>query len=137
MAWTDCSRRLDKASARRVPADRIEWVLEQYRTRHTGWTVKHFHDHLCAHHGFAWSYTWTKTTLQRAGLVSRHPGAAPTVAGARASPASAMLHQDGSRHEWLAGQAACDLIVTMDDATSEIYSAFLVEEEGTASTFRA
>ena len=48
-----------------------------------------------------------------------------------------MLHQDGSRHEWLAGQAACDLIVTMDDATSEIYSAFLVEEEGTASTFQA
>ena len=39
-------RRLDKASARRVPADRIEWVLEQYRTRHVGWTVKHFHDHL-------------------------------------------------------------------------------------------
>ena len=66
-------RRLDKASARRVPADRIEWVLEQYRTRHTGWTVKHFHDHLCAHHGFAWSYTWTKTTLQRAGLVSKAP----------------------------------------------------------------
>jgi hypothetical protein len=48
-----------------------------------------------------------------------------------------MLHQDGSRHQWLAGQPATDLIVTMDDATSEIYSAFLVEEEGTASTFRA
>ncbi|MGB6373244.1 MAG: hypothetical protein WBD78_00700, partial [Methylocella sp.] len=45
--------------------------------------------------------------------------------------------QDGSRHEWLGGQPACDLIVTMDDATSAIYSAFLVEEEGTASTFRA
>ena len=40
-------RRLDKASARRVPADRIEWVLEQYRTRHTGWTVKHFHGLCC------------------------------------------------------------------------------------------
>jgi hypothetical protein len=48
-----------------------------------------------------------------------------------------MLHQDGSRHVWLAGREAMDLIVTMDDATSEIYSAFLVEEEGTASTFRA
>ena len=48
-----------------------------------------------------------------------------------------MLHQDGSRHEWLAGQPALDLIVTMDDATGEIYSAFLIEEEGTASTFRA
>ena len=30
-----------------------------------------------------------------------------------------------------------DLIVTLDDATGEIYSAFLIEEEGTASTFRA
>jgi hypothetical protein len=47
-----------------------------------------------------------------------------------------MLHQDGSRAGWLAGQPPLDLIVTMDDATSEIYSAFLVEEEGTASTFR-
>ena len=48
-----------------------------------------------------------------------------------------MLHQDGSRHEWLAGHDAMDLIVTMDDATNEIYSAFLLPEEGTASTFRA
>lgn len=48
-----------------------------------------------------------------------------------------MLHQDGSRHVWLEGRPALDLIVTLDDATSQIYSAFLVEEEGTASTFRA
>ena len=48
-----------------------------------------------------------------------------------------MLHQDGSRHAWLEGQAPLDLIVTLDDATGAIYSAFLVEEEGTASTFRA
>jgi hypothetical protein len=46
-----------------------------------------------------------------------------------------MLHQDGSREVWLEGQPALDLIVTMDDATSEIYSAFLIEEEGTMSTF--
>jgi hypothetical protein len=48
-----------------------------------------------------------------------------------------MLHQDGSRFAWLAGEPELDLIVTMDDATSELYSAFLVEEEGTASTFAA
>lgn len=47
-----------------------------------------------------------------------------------------MLHQDGSRHAWLEDQPPLDLIVTMDDATSAIYSAFLVEEEGTASSFR-
>jgi hypothetical protein len=48
-----------------------------------------------------------------------------------------LLHQDGSRHAWLEEHPALDLIVTMDDATSEILSLFLVEEEGTASTFRA
>lgn len=47
-----------------------------------------------------------------------------------------MLHQDGSSHAWLAGRAPLDLIATLDDASSEIYSAFLVAEEGTASSFR-
>ncbi len=46
-----------------------------------------------------------------------------------------MLHQDGSSHEWVAGQW-WDLIVTMDDVTSEVYSGFFVAEEGTMSTFR-
>ena len=131
-------RRLGKASARRVPADQVAWVLDEYRTRHMGWTVKHFHDHLRARHGFAWSYTWTKAVLQRAGLVPKAPRrGAHRRRRPRKPCVGMMLHQDGSRHEWLAGQAACDLIVTMDDATSEIYSAFLVDEEGTASTFRA
>ena len=40
-----------------------------------------------------------------------------------------MLHQDGSRHEWLEGRPPLDLIVTLDDATGAIYSAFLIEEE--------
>ena len=43
---------------------------------------------------------------------------------------------DASRHAWLAGAPPLDLVVTLDDATSEVYSAFLVEEEGTASSFR-
>ena len=47
-----------------------------------------------------------------------------------------MLHQDGSRHDWLSNGSPLDLIVTMDDATSTIYSAFLIEEEGTASSFQ-
>ena len=83
-------RRLGKVSARRVPTDRVAWVLEQYRTRHVGRTVKHFHDHLRDRHGFVLSDTWTKTVLQRAGLVRKAPrrGAPIGVAG-RASPASA------------------------------------------------
>ena len=130
-------RRLGKACSRRVLDDRVAWVLEQYRNRHMGWTVKHFHDHLCARHGFAFSYNWTRAALQRAGLVSRAPPPASAQAlrrhDAAPEPASAKAG-DGSRYEWLAGQPPLDLIVTLDDATSEIYSAFLVAEEGTAST---
>ena len=47
-----------------------------------------------------------------------------------------MLHQDASSHEWVADEI-WDLVVTLDDATSEVYSGFFVEEEGTMSTFRA
>jgi hypothetical protein len=113
-------------------------MLGLYRTQYVGWNVKHFHEHLVKRHGFGWGYTWTKTQLHAAGLAER---AKRRGAHRRKRPrkpcVGMMLHQDGSHETWLEGQPALDLIVTMDDATSEIYSAFLVEEEGTASTFRA
>src|SRR5438105_1093711 len=131
-------RRLGKASVRRVPVDKIAWMIEQYRTHHMGWNVKHFHEHIRQQHAFRWGYTWTKTQLHTAGLVER---AARRGAHRRKRPRKPcegmMLHQDGSRFAWLADAPGLDLIVTMDDATSTIYSAFLVEEEGTASTFGA
>ena len=131
-------RRLGQASGRRVPADRAEEVERLYRERYQGFTVKHFHEHLIKDHGFGWGYTWTKLHLQWAGVVAKAPlkGAHRRKRERRPLPGM-MLHQDGSRHEWLEGQPALDLIVTLDDATGAIYSAFLIEEEGTASTFRA
>lgn len=129
-------RRLGKASAKRVPVDEIEWLLKEYRTRHTGWTVKHFHDHLSEHHSFRWGYTWTKTQLHAAGLVPKAPRRGVHRRKRPPRPmVGMMLHQDASRHQWLEGQGLLDLAVTMDDASSEIYSAFLVEEEGTMSSF--
>jgi hypothetical protein len=131
-------RRLGKASARRVPADEVERMLDLYRRQYAGWNVKHFHEHLVQRHSFGWGYTWTKAQLHAAGLVER---AKRRGAHRRKRPrkpcVGMMLHQDGSRAAWLAGQPQLDLIVTMDDATNEVYSAFLVEEEGTASSFRA
>jgi transposase len=130
--------RLGKASGRRVPTDRAQEVERLYRERYPGFTVKHFHEHLVRDHGFGWGYTWLKLHLQWSGVVPKAPrkGAHRRKRERRPLPGM-MLHQDGSRHEWLEGQGAVDLIVTMDDATGAIYSAFLVEEEGTASTFRA
>jgi transposase len=131
-------RRLGKASGKRVPIDRAEEVEALYRERYQGFTVQHFHEHLVRDHGFGWGYTWTKLHLQWRGLVAKAPrkGAHRRKRERRPLPGM-MLHQDGSRHAWLEGQPALDLIVTLDDATGAIYSAFLVEEEGTASTFRA
>src|SRR5690606_9177810 len=131
-------RRLGRAAARRVPADRIAWVLDEYRTTYPGWNVKHFQEELQARHGFELGYTWLKLRLHDAGLV--HPGkrrGAHRRKRPRKPCAGMMLHQDGSRHAWLQGADDLDLIVTLDDATSEIYSAFLVAEEGTASSLRA
>lgn len=121
-----------------MPVDRAEEMESLYRTRYSGFTARHFHEHLVRSHGFTWGYTWAKTFLQSKGLLSRAPWrGAHRRKRPRRPLAGMMLHQDGSRHEWLAGQDPLDLIVTMDDATNEIYSAFLVTEEGTASTLQA
>jgi transposase len=130
-------RRLGKAAARRVPVDEVTWMLEEYERRYRGWNVKHFHEHLQEQHGKRWSYSWVKTKLQAAELVPRARRRGAHRRKRERKPCEGMmLHQDGSRAAWLAGQPALDLVATMDDATSTLYSALLVEEEGTASTFR-
>ena len=130
-------KRLGKASGKRVPADRSEEVEALYRTRYAGFTAKHFHEHLVKALNFSWGYTWTKIFLHSKGLLekAKRRGAHRRKRPRRPLPGM-MLHQDGSRHHWLAGHDAMDLIVTLDDATGAIYSAFLTAEEGTDSTFR-
>ena len=130
--------RLGKPSPKRVPASAVREMVELYRNAYPGWNVKHFHEHLLRDHEFRWSYTFVKTQLHRAGLVKRHRKRGTHRRKRERKPCEGMmLHQDGSRAAWLSGQATLDLIVTMDDATSTVYSAFLVEEEGTAATLRA
>ena len=130
-------RRRGRVSHRRAAADKVEWVIEEFATRYYDFTVKHFHEELCRR-GFDLSYTWTKTILQQRGLVRPAPKrSAHRKKRARRPLPGMMLFQDGSTHAWLEGRPPLDLIVTMDDATSEVYSAFLVEEEGTFSSLRA
>ena len=129
-------RRIGRLSARAVPVDEALRMVTLYETRYTGWTVKHFHERWQQEHGGTRSYSWTKKTLQAAGHVARAPrrGAHRKKRPRKPLPGM-MLHQDGSTHEWVPG-CQWDLIVTLDDATTEIYSAFFVEEEGTLSSFR-
>jgi transposase len=131
-------RRLGKISPLRIGAEEVDRVVSLYRDRYTGWTVRHFHDRAVERHGLAASYGWTKSVLHASGLVRPAPrrGAHRKKRPRKPLP-GLMLHQDGSRHLWLPALGRqIDLIVTMDDATSEIYSAFLVDEEGTWSSFQ-
>lgn len=128
-------RRLEQVSHRRAPVDEVMALTDRYRDRHGGWNVKHFHAWY-RRDGDARSYTWVKKRLQDAGLVATIKQRGKHRKHRERSPLPGMMiHQDGSDHEWVAGQR-WDLIVTMDDATSEHYSMFFAAEEGTASSFR-
>ncbi len=130
-------RRLGRISARRAGVDEVAEVLALFDTRYFDFTAKHFHDKLVSEHGFTRSDNWLRLTLQAHGRIRPAPRrGAHRRKRPRRPMVGMMLHQDGSSHEWVAGQI-WDLIVTMDDATSEIYSAFFVAEEGTMSSFRA
>lgn len=127
-------RRLEQVSNRRAPVDEVMALTEQYRTRHVGWNVKHFHSWY-QREGGGRSYTWVKKRLQEVELVPRaKQRGTHRKRRERSALPGMMIHQDASTHEWVAGQE-WDLIVTLDDATSEHYSMFFAEEEGTVSSF--
>ena len=129
-------KRMSQVSHRKAPVDEVVRLEALYRERYDGWNVKHFHWHYRQRHDGQRSYTWVKSRLQAAGLVTKAPARGKHRKRREPSPLPGMMiHQDGSRHEWVAGHY-WDLIVTMDDATNEHYSMFFVDEEGTASSFR-
>ena len=125
-------RRRGKPSDKRVPLATVEEVLRLYREEYFDLNMRHFHEKLGEEHGIQLSYTWVQKALQGAGLVARgrkrrkHRRRRP-----RRPMAGMLLHVDGSKHRWFGDERWYDLIVILDDATSEIYYAQLVEEEST------
>ncbi len=130
--------RLGRASPHRASDGEIRRMTKLYEERYQGFSVKHFHEFASREHGLKYGYTWTKTQLEKAGLVRKGKrGGDHRLRRERRPMAGMMLHQDGSTHEWIPELGYhVDLIVTLDDATSEITSAFFVLQEGTQSTFR-
>jgi transposase len=131
-------RRRGKPSPKRVPLAVVERVLELYRERYFDLNVRHFHEKLEAEHGIELSYSWVKGVLQGAGLIARgrkrgvHRQRRP-----RRPLPGMLLHIDGSEHRWFHDDRWYDLLVILDDATSEIYYAQLVEEESTLTVMAA
>jgi transposase len=131
-------RRRGKPSPRRVPLETVERVLGLYREKYFDFNVRHFHEKLREEQGVELSYMWVKLALQGAGLVKkgRKRGVHRKRRPRRPLPGM-LLHLDGSEHRWFQDERWYDLIVVLDDATSEIYYAQLVEEESTRTVMAA
>jgi transposase len=131
-------RRQGRPSRRRVPLETCEAVLRLYQEKYGDCNVRHFHEKLREVEGIRLSYTWVKQALQGAGLVARkrwrraHRRRRP-----RREMPGMLLHIDASKHRWLQDDRYYDLLVVLDDATSEIYYAQLVEEESTRTVMAA
>ena len=125
-------RRKGKPSAQRIPVATVEKVLGLYQGTYYDLNIRHFHEKLREDHAIELSYTWVQRALQGAGLVAkRHKRGPHRRRRPRRPLPGMMLHIDGSKHQWFQDDRWHDLIVILDDATTEIYYAQLVEEEST------
>lgn len=131
-------RRRGKPSEKRVPVATVEQVLKLYQETYFDLNVRHFHEKLGEQHAIELSYTWVKKALQGAGLVARGRKRGKHRQRRERRPLPGMLlHIDGSQHRWLGDERWHDLIVVLDDASSEIYYAQLVEQESSLTVMAA
>ena len=127
--------RMSQISCLRAPADEVLGLQRLYSSSFSGWNVKHFHAWYGRDHGGTRSYSWVKNVLQEAKLVVRSKLRGKHRKKRERKPLPGMMmHQDASTHEWVPGQM-WDLVVTMDDATSEHTSMFFCAQEGSDSSF--
>lgn len=127
-------KRLAHAAHNAAPVDEVFRLADLYRREYTGYNASHFYDKYKSLGGNR-SYNWVRLTLQRHNLVRHTPKKGPHRRKRPRQPMiGMMIHQDASTHQWIEG-IYWDLVVTMDDATNEIYSMFFVEQEGTWSSF--
>lgn len=131
-------RRIGRRSGRRAEEAEVRRITKLYEEHYQGFSVKHFHEFAKRKHSLMYGYTWCKNTLTRAGLVKAEKRGGPHRQRRPRKPmAGMMIHQDGSTHLWIPALGYnVDLIVTMDDATSCITSAFFTLQEGTLSSLR-
>ena len=131
-------QRRGKRSVHRIPMETAERVLELYQTTYFDLSVRHFHEKLKTEHQIGLSYSWVKQALHGAGLVKKRRKRGPHRRRRERKPLPGMLlHIDGSKHRWFQDDRYYDFIVVLDDATSEIYYAQLVEEESTRTVMAA
>ena len=127
-------RRIGRINSRRIPEREKQKVCELYRERYYDFSAMHFYEKLISvHKNQVASYSKVLAWLQEEGLLAKHSRHASHRKKRERRPMSGMLlHLDGSTHAWLGEHHPnFDLLAVVDDATSEVYSARFVSQEGT------
>lgn len=128
-------KRLTRKAHNAAPVYEIIELTELYENWYRGYNIAHFCDKYRLKHAGQRSYNWVRNVLHDVGVVQKSKKRGQHRRKRERQPMiGMMIHQDASSHEWLDG-VIWDLVVTMDDASNEIYSVFFVEEEGTFSSF--
>ena len=134
-------RRRGRPSPRKAPFREVQRILRLYRERYPGFNGRHFYQLAQRDHRVQLSYTYVKTALQQAGLLSKHRARGRHRRRREPRPCfGELVHLDGSRHPWLAlvPGARQTLLAVVDDATKQLLYAYLVEGgESTAAVMRA
>lgn len=119
-----------------------EQICELFRTKYSDFNIQHFVEKLSQEEKLPRvpCYVTVLNLLRRARLIPEtlKRGRKHRQKRERKHQRGMMLFMDGSTHAWFGPeQGKCDLVVVMDDATSEIYYAAFVKEENTASCMKA
>jgi hypothetical protein len=112
-------RRLGKKSGHRASEEEVKDLCQIFAERYCDYNVRHFHSVSRRRHGLKRSYSWTKNTLVRQGLITKSTrGGKHRLRRPRRPMTGMMIHQDASKHLWIEALGyPVDLVVTMDDAT--------------------
>ena len=126
--------RLGKKNPRRVSDEWRQKIQTLYREKYSDFSSLHFYEKLTTEHRIqVCCYESVIRILRDAALIEkgiRH--SSHRKRRERRPMAGMLIHMDGSTHAWLGpDHPNFDLIAVMDDATSEVYSAWFVSQEGT------
>lgn len=131
-------RRVGHPSNNRAADEEIEALTKLFKEKYKGFSIKHFHENYMNEVTKPRSYNWCRLHLHEEGLARKSKRGGPHRRRRDRKPMEGMmLHQDASTHAWIESlEYSLDLIVTMDDATSEITSCFLAPQEGTMTSLQ-
>lgn len=125
-----------KPSNNKIAKELKDKILSLINNIYSDFSYQLIHEQLITRHGISVSTEWLRNTLIKSGnrSVRKRTGRPCHQQRARRSRRGELIQIDGSYHDWFEDRGdKCCLLVTIDDATSELLELQFVEHESTES----